>query len=96
MTRLRLFVTIVLAMAAAAGCSAQRSVDPAAEEAAIRSTDANWLAAATAHDLERVLPFWADDATILPGRTRNRRQGSDPPIRFRGVCHARIFDHLDD
>jgi len=55
-------------MAAATGCSAQRSVDLATEEAAIRSTDAHWLAAAAAHDLERVLPFWADDTTILsPG-----------------------------
>lgn len=66
MTRFGLFTTIVFAMTAAAGCSAQRKVDLAAEEAAIRTTDANWLAAATAHDLERVLPFWADDATILP------------------------------
>jgi uncharacterized protein (TIGR02246 family) len=66
MTRFRLFTTIVFAMAAAAGCSAKQNVNLAAEEAAIRTTDANWLAAATAHDLERVLPFWADDATILP------------------------------
>ena len=66
MRRFGLFTTIVFAMAAATGCSAQRNVNLAAEEAAIRTTDANWLAAATAHDLERVLPFWADDATILP------------------------------
>ena len=65
MTRLELFTTIVFAMAAA-GCGTQRNVNLAAEETAIRTTDANWLAAATAHDLERVLPFWADDATILP------------------------------
>jgi hypothetical protein len=70
MTRFRLFATIALAMAAVAGCRAQRSVDLAAEETAIRTTNATWLAAATAHDLERVLPL-------------------------RGVCHARIFDHLD-
>jgi len=65
MTRLELLTTIVFAMAAA-GCGTQRNVNLAAEETAIRTTDANWLAAATGHDLERVLPFWADDATILP------------------------------
>jgi uncharacterized protein (TIGR02246 family) len=66
MTRFGFFTTIVFTIAAATGCSAQRKVNLAAEEAAIRTTDANWLAAATARDLERVLPFWADDATILP------------------------------
>ena len=46
----------------------QRKVDLSAEEAAIRRTDADWLAAASARDLNRVLPFWADDATIVtPG-----------------------------
>ncbi len=66
MFRFGLFAAIVLEVAAASGCGAQRNANLAAEEAAIRMTDANWLAAATAHDLERVLPFWADDATILP------------------------------
>jgi len=51
-----------------AGCAAQPKVDLAAEEAAIRAADAQWLAAATTHDLEKILPFWSDDATILaPG-----------------------------
>lgn len=64
----RLFTAIVLAMVAAAGCGAPRKVDVSAEEAAVRKTDADWLAAATAHDLNRILPFWADDATIFaPG-----------------------------
>ncbi len=66
MIRFGLFATVVLALGLAAGCSAQRNVNASAEEAAIRATDANWLAAASAHDLERILPFWADDATILP------------------------------
>jgi uncharacterized protein (TIGR02246 family) len=61
-----LLATALFAIAAAAGCGAQPKVNLAAEEAAIRATDANWLAASTARDLERVLPFWADDATILP------------------------------
>jgi uncharacterized protein (TIGR02246 family) len=68
MTRFGLFAVLTIAMAAV-GCGAQRNVNIAAEEAAIRTTDANWLAAATAHDLERILPFWADDATILPPGT---------------------------
>ena len=66
MTRFRLVTAVAFAILAAAGCSAQRKVNLAAEEAAIRSTDANWLAAAGAHDLERILPFWSDDATIYP------------------------------
>jgi uncharacterized protein (TIGR02246 family) len=69
MTNFGLNTTIVLAVLASAGCASQRKVDLSAEEAAIRRTDADWLAAATAHDLNRILPFWADDATILaPGR----------------------------
>jgi uncharacterized protein (TIGR02246 family) len=66
MSRFGLFATVAFAIAAAAGCGAQPKVNLAAEEVVIRATDANWLAAATAHDLERILPFWADDATILP------------------------------
>jgi uncharacterized protein (TIGR02246 family) len=67
MIRFRLFAAIVLAMLAA-GCDGQRKINVPAEEEAIRRTDAAWLAAASAHDLERVLPFWADEATILaPG-----------------------------
>jgi uncharacterized protein (TIGR02246 family) len=59
--------TIVLALITA-GCGEQRKVDLSAEEAAIRRTDADWLAAASARDLNRVLPFWTDDATIVtPG-----------------------------
>lgn len=66
MIRFGLCATAVFAIVAATGCGSQQRVNLAAEEAAIRTTDANWLAAATAHDLERILPFWADDATILP------------------------------
>ena len=69
MIRLGLFTPMVFLMAAATGCGKQRNVNLDAEKAAIRMTDANWLAAATAHDLERVLPFWADNATILPQGT---------------------------
>lgn len=64
MTRLGLFVMLVLV---SSGCS--RRADLAAEEAAIRQADAAWLAAASAHDLERTASFWADDATILAPET---------------------------
>lgn len=48
-----------------AGCSMQPRVNVALEKAAIRLADRNWLAASQAYDLERTLPFWSDDATIL-------------------------------
>ena len=68
MSRFGVFTTVILAMVASAGCGAQHKVSRSTEEAAIRRTDAGWLAAASAHDLDRILPFWADDATILaPG-----------------------------
>ena len=68
MTNFGLFATVALVMVTIAGCGANRRVDLSAEEAAIRKTDADWLAAAGAHDPNRILPFWADDATILaPG-----------------------------
>jgi len=61
------------------GCAAAKpAVEPAAtvdlgkEEAAIRATDAQWLAAAKAHDVEKSVSFWSDDATIL--------QPDTPPI----------------
>jgi uncharacterized protein (TIGR02246 family) len=67
MIRLRL-LAIVLASAAVQGCSGSKVVIPADEEAAVRRTDAAWLAVAAAHDVNRTLPFWADDATIMvPG-----------------------------
>jgi uncharacterized protein (TIGR02246 family) len=66
--RFRLLTTIALAIAGAGGCGGSHRVSRSAEEAAIRRTDADWLAAAASRDLNRALPFWADDATILvPG-----------------------------
>jgi len=66
--RFRLFTTLALAIALAGGCDGSHRANLSDEEAAIHRTDANWLAAAASHDLNRVLPFWADDATILvPG-----------------------------
>jgi uncharacterized protein (TIGR02246 family) len=72
----------VIAILALAGCSHQQKVDIAAEEATIRSTDGNWLSAATAHDLERTVSFWSDDAVILaPG---------GPPIRGKQAIHKYV------
>ena len=77
MTSFRLLTTVALAIAAAGGCGGSHRVNLSDEEAAIRRTDADWLAAAASHDVNRVLPFWADDATILaPGK---------PPIGRFGV-----------
>ena len=61
------FVGAGLAMLAAlAAC--QRAADPTHAEAEIRATDARWLAAAHAHDLERTLTFWSDDAILMQPR----------------------------
>ncbi len=68
MRRFGVFTIMVLAVMASAGCGARHKANLSTEEAAIRRTDAGWLAAASAHDLDRILPFWSDDATILaPG-----------------------------
>lgn len=45
--------------------AAQHEADVAKEEAAIRATDVQWLAAAKARDAESTATFWSDDATIL-------------------------------
>jgi uncharacterized protein (TIGR02246 family) len=63
--KLLLFVFLTLVIAFAAGCRSSRHENADDEEAAIRKADAEWLAAARSHDLNGVLPFWADDATIL-------------------------------
>lgn len=38
----------------------------AADEAAIRAADSEWLEAVRAKDLERTVSFYADDASVLP------------------------------
>jgi uncharacterized protein (TIGR02246 family) len=54
-----------------AGCTAREPLttapaDLVKEEAAIRATDAQWLAAVKARDVEKTVSYWSDDATILP------------------------------
>ncbi|HWZ64378.1 MAG TPA: DUF4440 domain-containing protein [Steroidobacteraceae bacterium] len=42
------------------------AADPLREEAAIRATDARWLAAAQSHELERTVSFWSEDVYMMP------------------------------
>ena len=66
MNGIRFHCAVILLAFVAAGCQHYQRADLAAEEAAIHTADANWLTSAKAHDLEGTLPFWADDAIILP------------------------------
>jgi uncharacterized protein (TIGR02246 family) len=73
------FSLLAIGMAALVGCGQQpqsqpqsesrtmtmEMPDPIKEEAAIRSTDAQWLAAAKARDAAKVAGFWSADATLL-------------------------------
>ncbi len=78
--------TMAFAMIIAAGCGSQHKIDLAAEESAIRRTDGDWLAAAAAHDLNRALPFWSDDATIIaPGM---------PPVAGKDAIRKFVSDSL--
>ncbi|HYM27608.1 MAG TPA: DUF4440 domain-containing protein [Steroidobacteraceae bacterium] len=64
--KIRLVCAGLATLAALAAC--QRAADLRHAEADIRATDAHWLAAAQAHDLERTLSFWSDDAILMqPG-----------------------------
>ena len=68
MIRFTLLTIIALAIVVAGGWGRSHRVNLSDEQAAIRRTDADWLTAAASHDVNRALPFWADDATILvPG-----------------------------
>lgn len=61
-------MAIVLASVAVQSCGGSKVVTRPDEEAAIRRTDAAWLAATAAHDVDSAVSFWADDATIMsPG-----------------------------
>ena len=56
---------LLLALAACTGAPIVKP-DPAREEAAIRATDARWLASAQAHDLEQTVSYWTDDVYMMP------------------------------
>ena len=63
-----LFLTTAALLAALMACTNTAVVKPdlSREEAAIRATDARWLAAAQAHDLERTVSYWTDDVYLMP------------------------------
>lgn len=53
-------------LALVCGCGSRLpAVDTRAEEAAIREADAVWLKALDAKQLDSVMPFYADDASVL-------------------------------
>ena len=54
----------ILAAIAVPGCGQQ--VDVAAEEAALRAADAEWLKAFEAKDVERMVSFYAEGASVFP------------------------------
>ena len=54
------------------------------EEASIRATDAQWLAAAKARDTEQAASFWSDDATIL--------MPNSPPITVKEAIRAYVTE----
>lgn len=64
----RPFILIVAGAAlATAGCHGTPP-DLRKAEAEIRAADSAWLAAAGAHDLERTVSYWSDDAVLVaPG-----------------------------
>jgi ketosteroid isomerase-like protein len=49
-----------------AGCNSQTPDTRAADEATIRSFDAQWSKTAAAHDLNGTLSYYSDDAVLLP------------------------------
>ena len=60
--------TVLALLAGAAGCAGPAAPDLAKAEADIRAADGQWLEAAKAHDVERTVSYWSDDATLLvPG-----------------------------
>ncbi len=51
----------------ASGCTQQPAADTrAADEAAVKDTDAQWSKAAMANDLDGTVSFYSDDASLLP------------------------------
>jgi uncharacterized protein (TIGR02246 family) len=66
--------------------SAARTVDLAAEEAAVRAADSQWLVAAKARDVEKTVSFWTDDASIMmPGA---------PPVIGKQAIHDYVAGSL--
>ncbi|MFQ5776727.1 MAG: YybH family protein [Terriglobia bacterium] len=55
---------VILLVLAISGCAPQMDVE--AEEAAIRETANEWMNAANAKDVERLVDLYADDASLFP------------------------------
>jgi uncharacterized protein (TIGR02246 family) len=86
------FALFLFALATLLGCDAAKpaataaapAVDLAKEEAAIRETDAQWLASAKSRDVEKAVSFWSDDAIIL--------QPDTPPIVGRDAIRKYVSE----
>ncbi|MBI5280443.1 MAG: SgcJ/EcaC family oxidoreductase [Candidatus Solibacter usitatus] len=62
-----LFCGVLTLFLLGAGCDHRTPADTrAADEAAIRETDAQWAKAAAARDLESTVSYYTDDASLLP------------------------------
>ena len=48
------------------GCSQQTADTRAADESAVRETDAQWAKTALANDLDGAVSYYTDDASMLP------------------------------
>ena len=57
-----LSILLVVVIISVSGCTKQ--VDVKVEEAALLNADKEWAVAAESGDIERLLPFWTDDAAI--------------------------------
>jgi ketosteroid isomerase-like protein len=58
------FVGMMMLLAGCAKQAAPPAVDLAAEESAIRATDAAWQASGKSRDMEKALSYWADDSIM--------------------------------
>lgn len=77
---------VLLALLASCESMATPAADPVREEAAIRATDAHWLAAAQSHDLEGTVSYWSDDVYMMPP--------GGPPIVGKEALRRYVADAL--
>jgi ketosteroid isomerase-like protein len=75
---------LLLGCASSTPADAAAKVNLAKEEAAIRDTDVQWLAAAKSRDVEKSISFWTDDATIL--------QPDTPPITGKAAIRKYVAE----
>lgn len=65
MRRAGVFLAALLVLATS-GCARQVEVDVEGEEAAIRGITTEWMDAANAKDVERMVSLYTDDASVFP------------------------------